>query len=566
MKFRTILVIGLTATLVACGGTTSPDGDDGDSGGNSGNDNTGSDDADTGANRIGSLDDNGTFIDGQIDVATPSLRAGQSSALSVQLIDGTGSNITEGVDIFFSSPCTTNNQASIAPAVVTNSSGIVSTTYTAQGCVGADTITARTSIDSTTLTATGTAQTSAATFGAIIASGVSEPLIGLQGTGALPEQSTVSFTVTNSAGGPIPNQTVDFSLSTEVGGLALSNDSAVTDSNGIASTTVTSGTVATAVRVIASTMGATGQTQSAQSSQLAVTTGLPDNDSFSLSAETLNLEGAEFDGMTTPVTIRTADRFNNPVPDGTAITFTTEGGAIPGSCVTSAGSCTVTFTTQNPRPADGRATILATAIGEESFSDTSPSNGRFDEGEFDPDDDLPEAFVDYNEDGDRDSNEPYRDFNNDSSYTMGDNEFTGIRCQQTASTTQSLDCNTTSLNVRDQVVIVFSSSTQRITFEPATINLDDGNTIVTVSVGGPQGQVPPEGTTIQASSTLGSFVGPSQYEVMSTARPGPYQAIFELEPVDNLATDQTGRLNIEVATPQEIVSRNNAPISQSATP
>ncbi|MFW8341613.1 hypothetical protein ACOICY_29205, partial [Klebsiella pneumoniae] len=67
---------------------------------------------------------------------------------------------------------------------------------------------------------------------------------------------------------------------------------------------------------------------SSQSSVLVISTGKPDQDSFSLSAETLNAEGWDVDGTAVKVTARLADAFNNPVPDGTAVYFTTEGGAI----------------------------------------------------------------------------------------------------------------------------------------------------------------------------------------------------------------------------------------------
>jgi len=89
----------------------------------------------------------------------------------------------------------------------------------------------------------------------------------------------------------------------------------------------------------------------------------------------VNIEGWNLDGITAKVTVRLSDRYNNPVPDNTAVTLHTEGGQIGGSCLTAttllngAGVCSVTFVSQNPRPADGRITILATAIGEESFID-----------------------------------------------------------------------------------------------------------------------------------------------------------------------------------------------------
>ena len=274
------------------------------------------------------------------------------------------------------------------------------------------------------------------------------------------------------------------------------------------------------------------------------------------------IEGQEFDGITTEITIRAADRFNNPVPDGTAVNFRTEGGSIPGSCTTQNGACSVTLTSQDSRPDDGRATVLATAIGEETFSDTSPSNGRFDEGEFNPNDDLPEAFVDYNEDGARNSNEPYIDFNNNGSYDLGDGEFTGLRCQPGASASDELDCTTESINVRDQVVIVFSNSSQVIEFDPSSISLDSGNVLVSVSVGGPGGRVPPAETQIQATTEVGSIVGPSSYTVRSTSARGPFIATFELEPADNLNEPDTGRLRVTVTTPQGVISRGSAPVSQ----
>ena len=70
------------------------------------------------------------------------------------------------------------------------------------------------------------------------------------------------------------------------------------------------------------------------------------------------------------------------------------------------------WTSSNPRPAAspvtatpgdtraGRATVLATAIGEESFTDTN-GNGSFDNGEVFAD--LPERYLDENENGVRDT-------------------------------------------------------------------------------------------------------------------------------------------------------------------
>jgi hypothetical protein len=85
------------------------------------------------------------------------------------------------------------------------------------------------------------------------------------------------------------------------------------------------------------------------------------------------------------VTARLSDHFHNPVPDGTAVYFTTNGGAIQPSCTTVGGACTVNWISQNPRPQNGpisllgRPTILVYAIGEESFVDAN-GNGVADAG------------------------------------------------------------------------------------------------------------------------------------------------------------------------------------------
>jgi len=93
--------------------------------------------------------------------------------------------------------------------------------------------------------------------------------------------------------------------------------------------------------------------------------------------------------------------------DGTAVSFTSEGGTIDASCLTGLanttltdgtvitqkgipGSCTVRFCSAEPRAQDGRVTVLAYALGEESFSHTKNTNIYFDSG--DPFQNLGEPF------------------------------------------------------------------------------------------------------------------------------------------------------------------------------
>ncbi|MBK6852000.1 MAG: hypothetical protein IPG93_10345 [Burkholderiales bacterium] len=110
-----------------------------------------------------------------------------------------------------------------------------------------------------------------------------------------------------------------------------------------------------------------------------------------------NLDGFNFDGETSAIRVQLNDRFGNPVPDGTSVSFVTEGSAvIPARCVTTDGVCNVNFVSSEFRPANGRVSVVAYAQGEESFDDVNGDN-VFNTGETFSD--LGEVFVDKNEDG-----------------------------------------------------------------------------------------------------------------------------------------------------------------------
>jgi hypothetical protein len=205
-------------------------------------------------------------------------------------------------------------------------------------------------------------------------------------------QAEVKFLVKDVLNQPLAGETVKFSLNTAVGGLSLQATEAVTDSSGIATARVISGTVPTPVRVTA-----VAGKYSAQSSQLAVSTGLPHQNGFSLSVSNYNPPFYNTDGASITITARASDRQGNPVPDGTAVNFVTEGGVgtITSKCNMSGGSCSVTLLSSGARSAlvdEGRQTVLAYMQGEESFDDKN-SNGIFDNGEYVSNYDLPEAFL-----------------------------------------------------------------------------------------------------------------------------------------------------------------------------
>ncbi|WP_350593726.1 MULTISPECIES: Ig domain-containing protein [unclassified Pseudoalteromonas] len=414
-----------------------------------------------------------------------SLTAGSTALVSVEITKD-GSLYTAPLNVEFSSGCV-DSALAVIDEKVTSIGGFARSTYRPLTCVGGDIITASVITGGDTVSANTTINVSPANIGFIQFVEVTKPVISLKGTGGAnrSEISEVVFKLVDANGNDLASRTVDFTLSTAVGGITLGADSAITNALGEIRTTVQSGVVATPVRVIASIeedIDGDTVTVSAPSDVLVISTGIADQNSFSLSRSIFNVHGLNVDGSEVTVNARLADHFNNPVPDGTAVSFITEGGVIEPSCTTSNGACSVTWRSSNPRPftnamyentiaqkcdrglpcplgilnndysvdlpLGGRATVLAYAIGEETFSDLN-GNGYFDSQDFFSElFDIPEAFIDNNEDGTyggKDCNAPaehcsannskgdefeeFIDFDNDGQWTTGNSMYNGLLCR-----------------------------------------------------------------------------------------------------------------------------------------
>ncbi|MCP0911029.1 MULTISPECIES: Ig-like domain-containing protein [Acinetobacter] len=113
---------------------------------------------------------------------------------------------------------------------------------------------------------------------------------------------------------------------------------------------------------------------SALSKNVKVSTGRVTQNGVSLSVSKQSLR-TDIDGDTSTIVARLTDRVGNAVPAGTVISFIAEGGKVDSSCATNAaGSCSVTLTTQNPRPIDNRVTVLAFVEGDKDYIDKDGSN------------------------------------------------------------------------------------------------------------------------------------------------------------------------------------------------
>ncbi len=263
-----------------------------------------------------------------------------------------------GISVNITSRCTNLSVASISEEQ-SDASGVVTATYQAEaGCENNDSITAVE--PSTGSSATGSILVFPPRVGSIIFDSVVDSLgeaittIFIQESGG-ESTARVIFQVLDRAGTPKPDQDVRFELTTNIGDLALQNTVRKTDAEGKAVAFVNSGFIATTVRVRASldidtdNDGINDTTLVTLSDQLSVNTGIADQDSMSIAATNLNVEGEDRQGTTTAITVLLSDAFNNPVRDGTTVQFRTEYGSIQPACNTVGGGCSVTWTSSEPR-------------------------------------------------------------------------------------------------------------------------------------------------------------------------------------------------------------------------
>ncbi|REL25817.1 Ig-like protein, group 1 [Thalassotalea euphylliae] len=536
--------------------------------------------------RIGHIDSNGTFNEGEILLGSPNISAGGTLGLTVDLVDSQGNRINTPTPVSFSSNCVQSSDATVDASVFTIK-GTANATFEDLSCAGSagtdDAIVASITVNGITSIASGTLSIAGEQLGSIEFISATPTSIVLKGTGGQGQQetSTLTFSVKSALGNPLAQQTVAFSLDTEVGGMTLSPASGLTNSQGIVTVKVTAGTVPTAVRVSAkSTMEIDSETieVQTQSDLLSVNTGLPEQRSLTLSTDIRNPEANNISGVEARITARLADNFNNPVPDGTTVNFTTEGGTIQPSCTTTNGACSVTWTSSEPRVPDHRITILATALGHETFFDTNGNNT------FDENDgtaivnaavasgfgrqvaqasgfvDMSEAWRDDDEDNRYDAGEVFLDFNNDNSFTSQDGLFNGPQCQGARCAAE----DNRAIHVRKSIVMIMASS-------GASFTLRDGNdddeifrsNIVNIRQNVPRisdglsqpfelfiadtaMQAMPRDTQVTVTSTAGELVGQTTFTFDDRLTPVTLEFLIS-NPVGG--DPQTGVLEVTITAP-----------------
>ncbi len=287
-------------------------------------------------------------------------------------------------------------------------------------------------------------------------------------------------------------------------------------------------------------------------------TGSPaDYDSFSLAVDDAVVSKAlNTDGITATFTVQVGDRFNKAVDDATVVYFWAENGILQTNfCLTSSGSCSVVWVSGGTRPADGLATILAYAVGEDSYIESGQANGIYNVASDTVGNggvalalnevllSTPEAYKDYNYDGYTSANftdlatnktvpsDAFLDYNKNGSYDASSSKFRGEDCSSAAQSAGH--CAQSSVYVWDMTQIAWgpSYSAPIVTIDDMVWN--DGDTI-NVTVTDYLGNTPASGTGISVSSDNTDFSVnfPNGEEVPTYGEAGNWGYNFQVYVVD----------------------------------
>lgn len=319
------------------------------------------------------------FIIGQVQtkfsdltLESSTIDAGASVKLYAKTVDKETDKLLNNVKVDFTAECGT-----FSANQVNSNQGLVETTYIAiseggQLCTGTQKI---------TLSANNGAVTSSVNvnINSIKANSISYSSgtvkLGTINSGSS-SSGKVEFTV-YSNNVPARNQDVSVELvygPNDLSFVSLNNRTAKpikSDDQGKVVVDIFPGSIPGPVEIKATLLSDTQVT--ALSKDVSIATGRVTQNGLSLSV-TKNALQWDVDGDKATIVARLRDRVGNKVPDGTVISFNTEGGSIMPNCSTINGECSVELQTQDPRPADNRVTVLAYVEGDKSYIDKNSDN------------------------------------------------------------------------------------------------------------------------------------------------------------------------------------------------
>jgi len=301
-----------------------------------------------------------------------------------------------------------------------------------------------------------------------------------------------------------------------------------------------------------------------------VVTTSADVNGFNIVTTTFN-PWADFYGTEVEITAFVKDHSNNPVEDGTVITFVTDDtGMIEDQCVTAGGKCTLTWTAAadrtNPNTpeaiedeiypgeySDFIITIMGRTVGEDSFIDKN-GNSQFDVGEtyFS----QSEPFIDADDDGVYDGGitefDELMDYNGNGEWDeLADFDlYRGNSCSDGA---RAAGHCAEQLEVWDTVRMVFSSGYGgSITLRDpgcgaatTTADVSAGAVTYCLEITDSNGNVPPFGTKITVSTDNGEVdIAPTEVPNIYVTPGTGFQGDLRLKADDNADGVTTGSITV----------------------
>ncbi|OTG89373.1 hypothetical protein B9T34_11910 [Acinetobacter sp. ANC 3813] len=306
--------------------------------------------------------------------AVTSLASGASTNITLKTLNDS-STAQNNVTVNFTASCGTFDPAS----VISSNQGNVITSYKAIAsngdlCEGPVVVTASSPSSSSSVTTT--LNIAAVAADSLVYTTATDVNLGIKSSGSA-ASSSIEFTL-YANGVPARDKDVEVSLEKAPNDLhfvTLNNRAVQTlksDSKGKIVVNLYPGNIPGPVEIKATLVAS--PSVSAISKGVKVSSGRVTQEGVSLSVSKQSLR-TDIDGDVSTIVARMVDRTGNPVPKDTVISFVSEGGKVDPNCMTDdKGVCSVTLTTQSPRPLDNRVTVLAYVEGDKDYNDIDGDN------------------------------------------------------------------------------------------------------------------------------------------------------------------------------------------------
>jgi len=311
----------------------------------------------------------------EFTLSSMSLDSGGNTNITLKTKDAINNAYQNDVTVNFDASCGSFDSSN----VVSSNQGDVSTTYKAIDgngnlCEGTQTITA-TPANNPANKQTKTISIAGVEASSIFYTTTEKVELGASNSGSS-SSGQVEFTV-YANGRPAANQQVEISklqVPSDFSFVTLNNQAPRTvtsDSKGKVVVNLYPGALPGPVEIKATLKS--NASIFALSKDVSVATGRATQNGVSISLSKKVLANG-VDGDTASITARLVDRVGNPVPNGTVVSFVSEGGRVTPNCTTDKGMCSVEFSTQNPYPVDNRVTVIAYVEGDKDYIDKDGDN------------------------------------------------------------------------------------------------------------------------------------------------------------------------------------------------